>query len=768
MWKQNLIALCAFIALSSPQLLAQPYPVTGRVLDSSGGAIGGARVTLSGNKVRMESTTQDNGAFQFEVPAPGRYEIRAEMQLFRTAVQEIAVGSSSVEVEIKMAPSGLNTSVVVTDTVLDYKPEESTTATRLALPLIETPQAVSVVSQKVLQDRQVLAVHEIADNVAGLRQSSGYGGSATAEFNIRGFAPPFYGGNVLRDGFRDYGFLSPRDVQGIESIEVLKGPSSILYGVSEVGGIVNTTSKRPLPEHRRAIGIQGGSWARVRPTLDFTGPLNRSETLLYRLNFAYDGHDSYRDFHRTDVQYLAPAITWRMSEAATLRFGLELQRYDYTHDGGLPPVRQSLLLPVDRFLGEPDYSGGLNRQVRASIFYDHELSRAWHLRSAINGLVSHSDLQFLTYRGLQADGQTVNRNTVATDELTENYNWQNDLSGRFSTGPLQHNFLAGFELARWQFTYYWNQGTGPHINIFNPVYGARPATRIPLFAEQAWANFAGIYLQDQIRLSRQWLVLVGVRTDFVDQRSGDPSLSLRLNSASTFNAAPRAALMWQPVASASAYFSYTTSFFPQYGASVDRRAFPPERGRQFEIGYKHEMLDKRLLATISAFQIWKDNVITPDINNPPFSITTGQQTSKGIEFEMTGRLRRNWSLAANYAFTQAYVNRDNSIRVGALLPRTPRHAPGVLSTWLFENGPLSGLTLGGGVYAATERTISVFSPVILDGYTRGEVFAAYARNQWRLRVNVKNVGNTRWFDGGSFGITPQAPRHVVAGLDYSF
>lgn len=292
-----------------------------------------------------------------------------------------------------------------------------------------------------------------------------------------------------------------------------------------------------------------------------------------------------------------------------------------------------------------------------------------------------------------------------------------------SIGPSHHNLLAGFELARWHFTYFWNQGAGPHINLFNP---SRLASRLPLFAEQA-----------------------------VGRRRGN------LPAGSDSSIEEVACAGWRA----------DRLFRPANGTSFDLPAIEQRHvvqccsARAFDVAGDAR---QSVLATISASPIWKDNVVTPDINNPPFSVSAGQQTSKGIEFELKGRLRRNWSVAADYAFTQAYVSRDNSIRVGAILPRTPRHAPGVLSTWQFENGPLSGLSIGGGVYAATERTISVFSPVILDGYTRGEIFGAYARNRWRLRVNLKNVSNTRWFDGGSFGITPQAPRHVLAGLDYTF
>ncbi|BDC50534.1 ferrichrome-iron receptor [Bryobacterales bacterium F-183] len=652
--------------------------------------------------------------------------------------------------------------------MLDYRAESSNTATKLTLPLLVTPQAVSVVTQKVIQDRQILALSEIADNTAGVRAATGYGNSATAEYNIRGFNPPFYGGNGMRDGFRDYGFLSPRDVQGVDRVEVLKGPASILYGLAEVGGMVNTVSKRPLGEHHIAIGFQGGSWSRVRPTVDLTGPLNRGRTLFYRLNYAYEDRDSFKQFVQNQSQYLAPAVTWRIRPRTTLRFLSELQRYDYTHEGGLPAAPESLRVPIRTFLGEPRYSDGLNRQARVMVDVEHAFQNGWRLRSAINGLVSHSDLSFMTYRGLQADRVKVNRNTVRTDEFTENYNWQNEAYGQFRTGAVSHNLVAGFELARWQFTYFWNQGSGPNINLLNPVYGAPLPFRIPLFAEKAWTNFAGIYLQDQIQFARKWRLMLGARGDFADQRSNEPWLRIRLDSTTAFNLAPRAALLFQPRSSSSIYFSYTSSFFPQYGASADRRSFAPERGQQVELGYKQNLYEDRLFFTAAAYHIWKQNVLTPDLNNPPFSIASGEQVSKGIELEVTGRVQRNWSIAANYAFTQAFVSRDNSILVGSRLPRVPRHAPGVLTTYQIDRGVLSGLTVGAGVYGATRRGISVLSPILLDGYTQGELFASYQRNRWRPRANLKNAGNTRWYDGSGFGISPQAPRHVVAGVDYFF
>jgi iron complex outermembrane receptor protein len=258
-------------------------------------------------------------------------------------------------------------------------------------------------------------------------------------------------------------------------------------------------------------------------------------------------------------------------------------------------------------------------------------------------------------------------------------------------------------VVRWAFPYIFNFGGTVPIDLYNPRYGNVPSGFFPLFGDRTWANISGTYIQDQISLRSNLKLLAGVRADFVDQRSSNPLTGLRTSSRSIFNMSPRVGLLYNPWRSASIYASYTNSFLPQFGVTSSGEPYDPQHGKQGEIGWKQLLLGDRVFTTVTLFQIWKTNVPTPDPLNPRANILTGEQTSKGIEFDITGRLRSNWTVTGNYSALDAHVSQDNRLLVGSKLVGIPKHSFGLLSNYTIDRGRLSGLSVGGGVYANTKR-----------------------------------------------------------------
>lgn len=230
----------------------------------------------------------------------------------------------------------------------DYRVEEATTATKTDTPLRNTPQSVQVIDRQVMEDRQIIRLSEVAENVSGVQYAAGYGGLSSADYYVRGFST---NGN-LRNGFRDFVFISPRDVANIERIEFLKGPASVLYGLSEPGGTVNTVTKQSLSDPYYAGSMTFGSFSLYRPTVDLSGPLNANKSLLYRFNLAYENAGIFRDFTDSESIFVAPVVTWKVGPRTTLTTEMEYQNYQYTFDRTFRPDPEFLRLPVSRFLGE--------------------------------------------------------------------------------------------------------------------------------------------------------------------------------------------------------------------------------------------------------------------------------------------------------------------------------------------------------------------------------------------------------------------------------
>jgi iron complex outermembrane receptor protein len=215
--------------------------------------------------------------------------------------------------------------LVVTGEQDGYRAPNASTATKTDTPLRDIPASVDVVPRQLIQDRQVTRVQQATDTVAGVQPAQSYGGLSSAYFFIRGFASS----TTYRDGFRDFGFLSPIDVANIDRLEILKGPASVLYGQNDPGGIVNIVSKRPLQQPRYEASFTAGSYNFYRPTLDFSGPLNSEKTAAYRLNLAYENAGSFRDFNESESIFVAPAFSWQIGKNTNITFLFEYQNYQY-------------------------------------------------------------------------------------------------------------------------------------------------------------------------------------------------------------------------------------------------------------------------------------------------------------------------------------------------------------------------------------------------------------------------------------------------------
>lgn len=760
---------CLSLLTTAVPASAQQATLSGVVQDAAGASIPGVLVVVERGLVTHEAVSNSQGKFSFPRLPAGALRVSASLAGFQPFKEDVVLREGEErELTIRLEPASISEAVTVVAEGRTYRPTSATTGTKLDLALIDTPQSVTVIPSRVMEDRQTLRMAELADNVAGVRASPGYGGLSSANFYMRGFRGSFTGGN-LRDGFRDYTFLSSRDVQGVEQTEFLKGPASIVYGQQEVGGIVNTILKKPLPGRFARVGLVAGGFGLFRTTLDANTPLGQPDTVLFRVNAAYENGDSHRDFVENESLYVAPGLVWNAGKATRVRVATEFQRYDYLFDNGFAPEPELLAGPVSAYYGEPGFNWTKLRQGGATVELSHGFNANWNARAAVNGLIAEGEPHLINPLALQADRRTITRSALRSDERSRNYSGQGELYGRFTTAGLAHNTAVGLDLVRWDFRYIFFNGVGGAVPLdrLNPVYGGFPTEFVPSFADRTRANIVGVFVQDQIAILDNLKVLGGVRVDHVDQRSENPLTGAEVNQRTTTNAAPRAGVLLNATQTTSVYASYTNSFLPQYGVSRTGEGFDSQRGRQYEIGVKQNLFGDRLFATLALFQLWKTNVPTPDPVNPQFSVLTGEQRSRGAEIELAGRVTRRWSLLANYSALDAEVSRDNRLVVGSRLVGVPKHSGGVWTTFEFDRGMLSGVSVGGGVFAASNRQARLPNiATVIPAYGRVDLFAAYRTRQWIMQVNVKNVNNVKWYEAQGSNVVPQASRHALVSLGY--
>ncbi len=652
--------------------------------------------------------------------------------------------------------------------------QRNTAATRTDTPLIETPQAVRVVSQQLIEDLGATRLADTVDFVSGVTRLNDFGGTWD-NYAIRGFSNTD-GGSLLNGFASGRGYGPMRDMATVERVEFLKGPAAALYGSSEPGGTLNIVTKKPQFTASHKAGLEVGTLGMRRATLDTTGPI--SQNLAYRLNVAAEDGASRTSLVDNHKYVVAPAFAWTLGDSTVLQYEAEFIRIRTPLDRGTIQVNgNALALPADRFLGEPNRGKLHVTGDTHQLTLDHDLGQGWRTRvgASYRETELYGDAMDLNST-LLPDNRTLRRRDSWRTLPSRDVSLQAEVEGKVTTGSLRHTLLAGVESWRLfvgQYGIYSNPNTAPYaIDIYQPTYGVgRTAPLTPLFDTVDHQRATGLFLQDQIDLTARWKLLAGVRFDRFHQ-----SLEDRLAKTNTTqehsSTSPRVGLSYMLTPDSSVYVSYGRSFRPNAGGDASGNAFAPTKGKAFEAGAKWQSPDQRLIASMAVFDIRKTNVLTRDPNNANFSVAAGEVRSRGIEADMSGKLDAHWRLTANAAYTDTEVLRDNNpALLGKRLLGIPRVSGGLFA--IREDRLASGgrYGVGGGLVYVGERTATANDTYRLPGYTTARVTAYWQIDpRTRLTLDVHNLFDrhyaaTSW---GALTVMPGLGRQVVAGLQHSF
>lgn len=647
-----------------------------------------------------------------------------------------------------------------------YRVPNATTATRTDTPLRDIPGSIQVIPRRILEDQKTTRLQDALENVSGVRKEGNYGGTSAGGYNIRGFAQD---GN-FRNGFSDNDFYSLVDPANIERIEVLKGPASVLFGQAEPGGIINVVTKQPLGTPDYSAEFNLGNYGFYRSSFDLSGPLTDDDVLLYRLNLAYQNSGSFRDYNFLERVFVAPVVTWNISDRTSLTFDLEYQNNNYLFDRGLPSLgNRPAPIPISRLIGLPHVYD--DSTFRIGYRFEHEFSQDWQLRNAFS-FVSGKSSGTYAYGGYELIDDQFAPIYVSRDEFTRDiYTLQTELVGRFNTGSIVHQPLIGVELRRnvWNYTSF-DVADPILLDIFDPNYDIElPATPDEsTFAYTTRRDTLGIYIQDQITFADNFKVLLGGRFDAFYRR--DDFGTLEEESLTAFT--PRVGIVYQPIQPISLYASYTQSFQPDrfFGRSAaTNEPFEPTEGTQYEVGIKAD-ISEQIAATLAAFEITKSNVLTPDPNDPDISIQVGEQRSRGIELDIGGEILPGWNIIASYTYTDAITSKDNNIPVGNQLINVPEHAASLWTTYELQSGDLKGLGFGLGLYYVGDRFADLENTSVLPSYFRTDSAVYYRQDNWRLALNFRNLFNETYYETsqGRNIIYPGAPFTVIGSFSIQF
>lgn len=795
---------------------AQTGSVSGSILSGQGAAVEFASISLKGTA--LGSTSDQDGKFRIEHVPTGNQTLVVSGVGYETATLSVTIQTdqtSAVEIRLMELSAQLQEVEITGRKERAYKNTSSFAGTKTETPLKFVPQAISYVTKEVIDDQQAFKTSDVLKNLSGVNVFSFYNN----DFSLRGFRASNALINGLRDATNSWGqSLLPN----VERVEVIKGPASALFANSDPGGTVNTVTKKPLDEDRKAISFATGSYNTFRMTGDFTGPMDKDKTLLYRLNLAYQNAQSFRMLQGGQDVVIAPSVSFLPTDRTKVNIDFVYSRTKSRLDRGQPIFGASAgtdlySTPISFAIGkENDYANELNLYTTASLqhrFTDHLSFNASYMKF----LYEEDLLEHRTSNryAVDADGVEIptlmEMQTIRRKRKNYNDNITMYFVGDLKSGPLTHKLLAGYDYiqnvspvggSNYNAVGYRNAANNGVINTYNPnnrnnylIRDNRPVPNVPHFdlvnpdysiseisgyfnvsSPQAVTKYYvnGFYVQDQLSWG-PFQALVAFRQDYyVDILNYQKANSKKVKQNAFI---PRFGLVYTPIEPVSLYATYAQGYQPQGAGTIGDPErfggpFDPLTSTMYEAGAKTELLSKQLGINVAVYHIELNNILinANDPSNPDRLRQLGQQQARGVELDVYGQLLPNLSVTANVAFNKTFITKSATEgEIGNILPNAPRNKGGIWAKYTFTAPALKGIGIGAGANYVSSRT--TFSTVLmLPSYVVADAALYYTVDRFKLSANLNNVfDKTHWVGGYDFNrLFPGTPRNFLIGVGYTF
>lgn len=655
-----------------------------------------------------------------------------------------------------------------------YVAKSSSTASKTGTPLIETQQSISVITRDQIEAQSAQTLGEVLNYTPGVIGEP-YG--ADPRFDspiIRGFdgrQSQFLNGLRM---MRTAGAPAV-EIYGLERVDVLRGPASVMYGQGNPGGMVNMVSKRPRFEQFGEVGTQIGSYDYYGGFFDFGGPIGENDDFAYRLTGMGRTAGAQTDNIENDRYLIAPALTWQPDEDTTLTILTSIQHDNPSTPSGLPPQltlgATDYRLPRDFYVGDRSFDQSDRTLTNFGYELEHRFNDTWTFRQ--NFRFSHFDWEYrslgMSSLGLDTDGRTLRRNATFQDELLKTVNVDNNLQADFSTGPVDHKLLFGFDYRYFDndvSTDFW-QATP--LDMYDPVYGGP----IDLISHTVGTHVksrlsqAGVYVQDELAFDN-WRATLGLRHDWAstdgvsnNELTGIP----RSLDQDDHKLTGRAGLSYLFDNGIAPYISYATSFEPVAGADINGNALKPTTGEQVEAGIKYQPTGWNAFFTAAVYDLKQKNV-SRTVDGFPAQI--GEVKVQGVELEGVVSLAEGLDLRAAYTYTKTEIGAgpDDGNRV----ENVPENAASLWLNYTFQDTTaLDGLSIGGGVRYVGQRFGNSANTIDLSSVTLFDAALSYRKNGYKASLNFQNIADEDYVAScSSFGCYYGDGRTVMGKIAYTW
>ncbi|WP_083198221.1 TonB-dependent siderophore receptor [Pararhizobium polonicum] len=646
-----------------------------------------------------------------------------------------------------------------------YVAKQSKTGTKTDTPLIKTPQSIAVVSKQQMADMDVQSVAESLRYTPGVVTEYRGASNLNDEMFVRGFyyVPRYLDGLFFGSGL-SYSKLNP---YLLERVELLSGPSSVLYGQANPGGLVNMVSKKPTDTPLHEVELTVGNRDRAGVSFDVSDQVPGSDSLSYRLVGTGLTTHLQEDFTKQQTFAIAPSVTWSPSDQTTLTIlgGYQNEPHAGFRNfldaaGTVTPITGYGYVPRDFFVSDPNYERFKREQAWIGYEFEHEINDTFTVRQNARYQSLQYEQDTLVWGYTSPDPLTgfntiVNRVASSGTDKVNQFVIDNQLQANFDTGAAQHTLLAGFDYRYLSREYRWRRSwDAPTIDLTNPQYGGFDFGSLdfdPSSTEDTKAKQAGLYLQDQIEIG-QLNLSVGGRYDWA-KTDIDDLLNSKNYAYDDHAFTWRAGAIYNFDNGIAPYVSYSTSFEPSLTApGAGKAAFKPTTAEQYEVGVKYAPEGSNILLTAAYYDLTQNDVVMgkwdSTLGESVYS-QIGKIHNRGLELSARGEVYDNLSLIASYAYIDSeIVDSLETDTIGKMPARVPGHQAALWANYAFASGPLDGLTAGAGVryigksWGDDQNSFSVDAATLIDASLSYD-FAA-VNPDWAgisLKLNVKNLAN---------------------------
>ncbi|WP_412468486.1 TonB-dependent siderophore receptor [Pedobacter sp. KLB.chiD] len=811
----NLLALLCIDVFAQQKITVQ-----GTVKDSQGVAISGVNVSAQGTN--FYTTTNNRGIYKLQLN-PGKAILHFNFIGFKEIVKNLDLSGRVVEENIVMLEStdDLQQVEITGRKEKTYK-TKATFIGKIENELRDIPQSVSYASKELIADQGLMRVGEVVKNFSGVNQFSFYD-----DLTIRGFRVNGQSNTQLLNGLRtSTGFWKQSLANYLERVEVLKGPSSALFGNASPGGVVNRVTKKPLDETRRTVSLTMGSFNTFRGLADFTGPATKDSTLLYRLNLGYENAETFRDLMFDRNVVIAPSLTFVPSEKTRINFDLVYTDSKSRLDRGQPifgsfdlnSTPQSLSLnTTNDYLNELTYN--------ATISITHKITDNLSLNASYLKTGYSEDLnehRTSNAYGVDANGAAINNLAGMYVQIRKRKRFIDNFSGYVNytpkTGIVEHKIVAGYDFGSEKLPVGGSQLTAggyrnaanngaianyvpankskylldaagnpvpnvPHFNLSDPLSSQRMQDDSKLFftpsiVAPTYYYLNSGYLQDQFKIGALQ-VLAGIRYEYYTDFAGyKTQAEVKTHSYAWL---PRLGAVYSINPNINFYGSYVEGYNPQTAANIANPnaggPFDPLKSNMVEFGAKTSWFRDQLSVSAAVYQIKQTGALyaTPGVVDVLRQI--GDEQSRGFEMDVIGKIMPNWNVIASYSYNRAKILESGTVgEIGIQKPNAPKNTANLWSRYTFIEGLAKGLGIGLGINYTDRRNLFYdpkFSPenqITIPSFTLFNAALFYNIGKLQLQLNANNIGNKKHWVGGYdyLRLFPGQPENYMFTIGYSF